>query len=78
MEINEFEYDIDVFVPKELIKDMCELADAFNLNYRILQATASVINICVTFEEDKTNELNEFITSIHQINYLFNKQQNEN
>ena len=66
----EFETDVDIITYNEVVSEACELADIFGLSYRVLQQTKEKTNICVTFEEDKIDAIQEFIISIKQINNL--------
>lgn len=67
---NEFESDIDIYTYNDVVKDACELADIFGLNYRVLQSSKEKTNICVTFDPNNLDNTQEFMVSIEQLNKL--------
>jgi hypothetical protein len=62
-----FENDIDVFVPKYLFIDVQELADLYELSYKVLQSSHDTFNLCIQFEEDKAERTMDFINDVNII-----------
>lgn len=61
-----FDSDIDVYVPKEFLLDIQDLADMYEVNYFVYQTTAYVFNVCVQFEEKLISNIEEFINTVKQ------------
>ena len=64
---NQFETDIDVYVPRNIVQEIQELADVCKVSYRLLQATEETFNVCITFEESKMQNIETFIENVNII-----------
>lgn len=71
-EISLFGTDIDVRVPKGIVKDVSELADAYGLSYLVHQSTCDTFSICVQFQEYKAEQIASFISDVNLIKSSLN------
>jgi hypothetical protein len=73
-----FEEDIDVYVHKNIIMDIIELAEIYGFGYKLLQFTSYMYNICIEYEAKFEKQITEFIDDVNTVKQttIFNTQQN--